>query len=368
MPSRLFISMKRMSNGLLLVFTLVTLGAQTAPQPRILGEIASVDAAKKEFSVKAADGSASTVQINEASKLMRIPPGEKDLSKAETIKFEELGVGDRVLVRGGSPATSVIVMTKAAIAKKHEGDRAEWQKRGISGTVIAVNPEAKEITVSASTAEGRKEIVIDSSAAASLRRYAPDSIRFSDAKPSSIAELQKGDQLRALGERDATGLKMKAEEIVFGTFQSIAGTIKEVNAATGELTITNLETKKPVVIKINPDTSTKKIPAMMATMLAMRVRAPAGGAPAGAAPAGAAGGRPGGARGNMDFSAMLERMPALNIAELKQGDAIILSGTRGSDPSKVTAIVVVAGVEPLLTAAPAGSMGSWNFDIGMPTM
>ncbi len=356
--------MNRFTNGLLLLVSVVTLAAQTAPKPRILGEIGSVDAAKKEFSVKSADGAASTVQINDATKLMRIPPGEKDLAKAETIKFEELGVGDRVLVRGGSPATSVIVMTKAAIAKKHESDRAEWQKRGVSGPVTAVNPETKEITISTRTAEGRKEIVIDGKEAASVRRYAPDSIRFSDAKPSSIAELKKGDQLRALGDRDATGLKLKAEEIVFGTFQSIAGTIKTVNAASGELTITNLDTKKPVVIKVNTDTSSKKLPAMLATRLAMSIRAPAG-----AAPAGAAGSRgPGGPGGNMDFSAILERMPALDIAELKSGDAIILSGTMGNDPSKVTAIVVVSGVEPLLTAAPAGSMGSWNFDIGMPTM
>ena len=34
-----------------------------------------------------------------------------------------------------------------------------------------------------------------------MRRYAPDSIKFGDAKPSSFGELKVGDQLRALGDR-----------------------------------------------------------------------------------------------------------------------------------------------------------------------
>jgi hypothetical protein len=74
-------------------------------------------------------------------------------------------------------------------------------------------------------------------------------------------------------------------------------------------------------------------------------------------------------RGNMDFQDMLERMPPLALADLKAGDAIMLSSTNGTDPSQVTAINVLAGVEPLLTAAPQGGQqifGSWNFDIGLP--
>jgi hypothetical protein len=74
-------------------------------------------------------------------------------------------------------------------------------------------------------------------------------------------------------------------------------------------------------------------------------------------------------RGNMDFQDMLERMPPLKLAELKTGDAIMLSATNGADSGRVTAINVLAGVEPLLTAAPQGGQqifGTWNFDIGLP--
>ena len=55
-------------------------------------------------------------------------------------------------------------------------------------------------------------------------------------------------------------------------------------------------------------------------------------------------------RGGADFQDMLERMPPLKLDELKPGDAIMLSATNGADPASVTAINVLAGVEPLLTA------------------
>ena len=66
---------------------------------------------------------------------------------------------------------------------------------------------------------------------------------------------------------------------------------------------------------------------------------------------------------------MIERMPALKLEDLKPGDAVIVSSTEGADPNQVTAITLVAGVEPILTAAPGGSqraamLGSWNLDMG----
>ena len=74
-------------------------------------------------------------------------------------------------------------------------------------------------------------------------------------------------------------------------------------------------------------------------------------------------------RGNMDFQDMLERMPQIKLADLKVGDAVMLSSTSGTDGMRVTAINLLAGVEPLLTAAPKGGQdifGQWNFDIGLP--
>jgi hypothetical protein len=366
--------MQSSSKLLALLLGSFCLFAQTAPKARLMGEITSLDAAKKELTIKADDATSTTVQFNDATKFLRVPPGEKDLTKATAVAVGEVGTGDRALVLGGSPATRVIVMTKADIAKKHEADRAEWQRRGIAGTVTAVDADKKEISVSTRTAEGQKTVVVETAGEVNFRRYSQDSIRFSDAKPSSLAELKKDDQLRLLGEKNGDGTRWKAEEVVFGTFRTISGTINNVNAAAGEITIKDLDTKKPVVVKIGQETSTKKLPAMLAEMIAARLRSQQPGAqqsarPA-AAPAGAGPGGPGGGRrGNMDFHDMIERLPAFNIAELKNGDAIILSSTASADPSKVTAITVVAGVEPLLTAAPQRQIGgALSLDIGMPTM
>ena len=79
------------------------------------------------------------------------------------------------------------------------------------------------------------------------------------------------------------------------------------------------------------------------------------------------GGRPG------DMQQMLERMPAIKLEDLKPGDAIIVSSTEGADPTQVTAITLVAGVEPILSATPGGSqrammLGSWNLDMNMGAM
>ena len=53
--------------------------------------------------------------------------------------------------------------------------------------------------------------------------------------------------------------------------------------------------------------------------------------------------------GNMTMAEMLERLPTISINELKVGDVVIMSSIQGADPTRVTAISLVTGVEPLLT-------------------
>ena len=65
---------------------------------------------------------------------------------------------------------------------------------------------------------------------------------------------------------------------------------------------------------------------------------------------------------------MLDRTPPLKLDELKPGDALIVVSTEGADPSQITAIVLLAGVEPILAAQPKGSnqmiLGQWNMGMG----
>jgi hypothetical protein len=62
---------------------------------------------------------------------------------------------------------------------------------------------------------------------------------------------------------------------------------------------------------------------------------------------------------------MMERAPKITLADLKAGDAIIVSSIEGTTPNQITAITLVSGVEPILTAPGRKDMalGSWSLDM-----
>jgi hypothetical protein len=361
--------------------------AQAPPAlKQVIGEVTSIDAAAKQIKLKGDDGASYTVMLADNTSFLRVAPGEKDLKKATKIAFTDVMVGDRALALekdADAPARAVVIMTKADLAQKHQHDQAEWRTRSVTGVVTALNAANKEVTV---TTRGRdsKTMTIDASAA-EFRRYSPDSVQFADAKPSSFADLQPGDTVRALGDKNEDGTHLKAEELISGSFETIAGTVDSVDATTGEVRITNLQTKKPVVVRTNPNSLLRRLDTETATRLARRLRPdtvaaggpPQGGAGAGARPpsgenappqGGAGGFRGGPGGGGGDLQQILERMPQLSLSELKKGDAVIVSSSKGPGDSAVTAFAFVAGVEPFLAAAPrtAGqvNLGSWNLDLG----
>ena len=399
--------MQRMLTSLakVLLSTALVAGIAVAQDPaaktvRVIGEVTAVDGSS--LTVKTEAGT-TTVILDSKTVFQRIPPGETDVTKVTKIELNDVGVGDRVRTRSRvgddqkpGPAISVLVMSKADLAKKQEAEKMEWQRRGVSGTITAVNPATKEATISARLRGETKAIVVESSDKAQYRRYSPDSIRFSDAKPSEFADLKVGDQMRVLGDKNEDGTRIKPEMVISGSFHNIAGTVATIDAASGEIKINNLQTKKPVIVKVNADSTLKRVPQEMGFVLARMAQGgntvaapgsasgagrPAGGAPEGtprAAQGGPGGGAPGtgmvpaggrmGGRGG-DFSQMVERMPVFSLAELKPGDAIIVASSVGPDPGRITAITLLAGVEPLLTA-PAGQANrqlnaSWNFDINI---
>jgi Cu/Ag efflux protein CusF len=385
--------MMKVSAGLVAVVLYCAVCSAQAPPAlkQVIGEVTSIDAAGKQIKLKGDDGTALSVILGDSTSFLRVAPGEKDLKKATKIAFADVMVGDRALALekdSTAPARAVIIMTKADLAQKHQHDQAEWQTRGVAGTVSALSADSKQVTI---TTRGRepKIIVIDASAA-NFQRYSPDSIKFADAKPSSFADLQPGDTVRALGEKNVDGTSLKAEEVVSGAFETIAGTVDSVDPATGEVHITNLQTKKPVVVRTNPSTLLRRLDPQVATQLARRLRPadttsaaggpeaggrPAGGPPQAGSPQGESSGPggprrgfggPGGAGG--DLQQVLERMPPLSLTELKKGDAVIVSSSKVPGVSTITAFSFVAGVEPFLAAAPrtAGqvNLGSWNLDLG----
>jgi len=365
-----------------------------------IGEIKSIDAATKQLTIKTDAASMVTISLNDKTTYKKLAPGEKSLTNATDVTFADLAEGDRVMARGtvsedrkSVPAVQVIVMTKGDLAKKAEAERIEWRRRGVLGVITALKPEAKEITISNRTMAGTQSVVIALSDKTEMKRYAPDSIKFGDAKPSEFGELKVGDQLRALGERPADPLHFNAEKVVTGSFRTVGGVVTAVDPATGEIKINDLEKKRPLTIVIKQDAVLRRFPSDMGAMggFGRGPGGPGGGAPPagggqqpqGGAPARPQGGAPGaggpGGRPGFNINDMLDRLPTISIADVKVGDTIIVSSTQGVDPARLTAISLVTGADTLLAMLaprpaagqapnPAAGLGGSgiSFGIGLP--
>src|SRR6185369_9938514 len=210
------------------------------------------------------------------------------LTNATDVTFADLAEGDRIMARGtvatdlkSVPAAMIVVMTKGDLAKKADAERAEWRRRGILGVITALKPDTKEITISHRTLAGTQSIVIPVSDKTEMRRYAPDSIKFGDAKPSDFSELKVGDQLRALGDRTEDPLHFKAQKVVTGSFRTVGGVVTAVDPATGEIKINELEKKHPFTIVVKHDAVLRKFPSEMGAMggFGRGPGGPGGGAP-----------------------------------------------------------------------------------------
>jgi co-chaperonin GroES (HSP10) len=371
--------------------------SQTAAK-RVIGAIKAING--NALTLAPDSGAEVSVTVDATTRMRRIAPGEKDLKNATTVQLQDLQVGDRILVGGKASddgksisASSIVVMKRSDVAAKQEQDRQDWQKNGTGGLVSTVDAASGTITISVTGSGGAatsKTIAVHTSKATIVRRYAPDSVKFDDAKTSSLAEVKPGDQLRARGERSADGAELTADEIVTGSFRNIAGIVNSVDASAGTLTVQDLLSKKPVQIKISSDSQLHQLPAEMAQRIAMRLKgsaadaksggyggsggssAPAGAAPNAGAPATQTAGPPAGPTGSPvstgspagsmgggtrqggapDFNQMLSRMPAVTLADLHKGDAVLIVATEGSATTNSTAITLVSGVEPILRAAP----------------
>src|SRR6266404_3318290 len=278
-------SFGRLRIGLCLALVGAVCGqAQTAPSagapaktPPVVGTIKSI--AGEWLTVTTDAGTETKVAVTPATKLLRVPPGSKDLSQAEAIPFSEFQQGDRVLVRlrcAGDPpvceAGTVIAMKKSEIAERQAREREEWQKHGIGGLVKSVEPAQGAITISTMSAAGKKDVTIEIGKSTMIRRYAPGSVKFDDAKVSSLSEVNPGDQLRARGVRGADGASFTADEVVTGAFRNIAGIISAVDPGAGTITVSDLATKKSEVVKVGPDSQLRKLPLQIAQMIATRLR------------------------------------------------------------------------------------------------
>lgn len=364
---------------------------QPAPAPapgsaaRALGTVKTVDGSK--FTLATDAGTDVQIAIQDATRIVKIPPGQKDLRNAVPLQLHDIEVGDRLLVGGKLAddgktvlATTVIVNKRAEIEQYKQQQEEDWQKRGIGGLVSAVDATGGTITISTTVAGAKKTVTIQVSKITIIRRYAPDSVKFENAQPSTLDRIQPGDQVRARGAISSDGASFAADEIVSGAFHNISGTIASIDPAKGTLSVKDLATKKVFVIEVTADSEVRRLPPFIAQRIAMRLKGVTPGGPSGGPPpsnaGGAAnsgpqgGGPPGGFRGGgggMDLQQLIARMPASTLNDFQKGDAVMIVSTEGT-AAGVTAITLLGGVEPILEASPNGGgmlLAPWS--LGAPS-
>ncbi|MDW5267758.1 MULTISPECIES: DUF5666 domain-containing protein [Acidobacteriaceae] len=349
--------------------------AQAATGPKI-GTVAAISGTAITLTTDSKQQIA--VTVTDGARILQLEPGSKDLKSAQTITLNDIAKGDRILVSGqpGSDATSftasrVILMKAQDIAQQHAKEQADWQSRGTGGLVSAVDAGSGTITVSI----GAKKVALQTSSATKFRRYAGGSVKFEDAQPSTLAEVRASDQVRVLGTKSADGSSIQAEIVVSGSFLHLAGTIATINASDGTFTIKDLATKKLMTVKVTADSDVRKLPPQAAARFAARAKGGVGTAghagtgsahPAAEASASAPeGGVEQRRSAGMDLSQMLSRLPTQTLADLKVGDAVMVVASQ-QDPAShnVSAVTLLSGVEPILSANPNGaatmSLSPWQ--------
>ncbi len=389
-------------------------GAKPTP---IIGTITALDSNAHTVSIKQdKTGTAYTVQVGSTKTLLKVEPGAKDLKTATRITTDDLAVGDRVevgaLKSDADPNTvvarSVILMSARDLQKAHQEQLAAWQ-HSTPGVVSAVDPSAHTITVSARTPDGPKTLTVNA-ASAVFTRYSPEDPKVPAA--SQFADVQPGDQVRVIGQLAPDGTTLAASQIYSSAFRNVVGTIASVAADGKQITVKDLQTKQPVTVTLNDDSSVRKLPPPMAYALARRFnpdfKMPQGSGPEGPGAQGPGGqniagapsqtqgqgwqgrqgqqggngatgqgqrpGGPGGAGGGTrgaaggDLSQMLDRLPKIATADLKSGDAVIVSGSPvNGDKSHLLATNVIAGVEPIFQSASrrqSQSLSDWGAALG----
>jgi hypothetical protein len=358
-----------------------------APRNRVIGVVTAADRDAATLSVKTDAGEAYKVSVAAAAKLLRVAPGQT-MADAQPIQFTDISVGDRVLAQGPLndaqktiEALRVIDMSQADLAKKHQQEQADWQHRSVAGTASAKDEQNGTLTLRLPSMMGDGELVkVAVSNKTVFKRYIQDSVKYADAKPSTLAEIGTNDQVRVLGNKDDAGT-VQAEQVVSGAFVTLAATVVSVDAAAGFVQAKNMQNGKPLRIKITADSNLRRMPQMGngapggmpgggqgGAWTGGGGQRPAGapqGGPQSSAQAGPGAGAPGGGqRRGGDFSRFLEFMPKIAADGLKAGETIVVASSKGGQPDEVTAVTLLAGADFLVSMAQARAAQSGRSTAG----
>jgi len=380
--------MKRIAGASLPVLSLLAIHAfaQAPANTSFVGTVAAFKSGT-EIEFRPDTGAPVDVKLTPDTLAQKIAPGETSLKNATAASVTDLMIGDRVLVTleaGTNTARRVVIMSATDISKRDEADRQDWNTRGLSGVVA--ERSGNTITIRSQSLQGETRQTVTLSDQTKFRRYAADSVRFADAKPSRAGEISIGDQLRARGQKSADGNGVAAEEVVFGTFLVTAGSVVSANPDTKEITLKEMGSGKSMIVRLTSDSRIKQMAALPGAPGgafpggafpgggpgAPGRGGPPGGAPFGGfPPAGANGGMPPGregmppglppGRGGVPTIAqMVDTMKSGTFDDIKPGETIVVSSTKGAQNDHLTAITLLTNADMLIRMASMGAGGQPN--------
>lgn len=319
------------------------------------GEVVEIKQDAGQILIKTKEGNV-TALFDGQTEFRRVAPGAESLGAAEPIKLTDISIGDILMARGKVSddkksviARQLIIMNKTAIAEKQTRDREQWRANSFAGRVTSVNYQSREVVLSLRTATGEQPVTINVPDGAVVRRYAANSVRFSDAVPITLQDIKTGDQLRVLGEKNGTGFV--ARQVVSGSFRILGGPIVQVNPEHSEIVINDVVTKKPVTVEIKNQSTLRNVPPDLVASLAQKKTQNAGNSAA---------------QSNTDLIEIFDTLPPITISELKTGRMLLISSTTTTDPSRVTAVLLAAGLDPLFSRPQAPGQRGIVGAVGLP--
>lgn len=318
--------------------------ALQSPAKTLVGTFEGFVQGEPRLKLRADDGSTVQVEAGPATEVRRVAPGEKSLRDAQVIPLTEIRPGDRLLISyapSNSEARRIVVMAAADISGHNDVLQREWAERGVSGLAVSIKPG--EMTVRRKSMNNETETLVVLTPATTYRRYKTGSNSYSEAEPSTFSQIRAGDQVRARGRKSPDGARIEAEEVVFGTFVTKAGTVLTADAATNLLTVRDLETDRPLPVRITPASQVKRFPEFPTAPAGM------GGAPStpGLQPSRPASGGP------PDLAQMIERLPVLPVSAIKPGDTVVFSASPGTMRGELLAVVLLSNASTLVQMAQA---------------
>jgi hypothetical protein len=384
--------MRVIASGLLLALSafMIPAMAQDAAKVKyvsLIGTVEKVDAAGKVLAVKPDKADQTTVKFDDKTQFLRLAAGETDTKKATRAAAADVSVGDRVIARlregeDGKPAVFLYFSKQAELAQRKEKTAEEW-KNGVSGLADSVDQAGKKIVITVRGAGPAKSVALDvSSNILDVTRFSPETGKN---EPSTLASIRPGDQVTVIGQKNADMTAIKVDAITSGFYKTLPVQIRSIDTAAGQIAAMDLASKKPITISIGTDSVLKRLDDATAQQLARRLNPTiqaegrggrggrGGGADSGAAPVAipgaipdaAAGGRGGRGGGRpLDLGKVVDQAPVITLADLKPNEPIVVFGAATDDLSKMRALRLISGVDPILRAAPQNGSdplaGNWS--------